>query len=421
MPTWTLPYGRSEVILEIPGTWEVDVIQPRITEGAPDPRLALARALDAPLDGLGLSSFAGAQSAAIAVNDKTRPAPHTVILPPLLERLNRIGIPDERITLLVATGTHMPLTEDEIHAHLPADIVKRFRVESHDCDQTGNLIALGSTPRGTPVWVNRRFYEADLKIVTGDIEPHHFAGFSGGVKTAAIGLTARETINTNHRWLLDENATIGMYQGNPLRQDIEDIGAMIGVDFALNMILTPEHEVIHALAGAPKRVMEAGIPLVRRAAETPVRGLYDLVIASAGGHPKDINLYQAQKALTFAAMITQPGGTIILVAACSEGIGSVGYERFMDGIQSHSEVLDKFNRVGFQVGPHKALQIAREALRKRIIVVSDMPQVWTDRLLLESAPDVATALQRTLAKMPESARIAVMPHATTTLPHLTVE
>ena len=110
-----------------------------------------------------------------------------------------------------------------------------------------------------------------------------------------------------------------------------------------------------------------------------------------------------------------------MVAACSEGIGSVGYERFMDGIQSHSEVLDKFNRVGFQVGPHKALQIAREALRKRIIVVSDMPQVWTDRLLLESAPDVATALQRTLAKMPESARIAVMPHATTTLPHLTVE
>lgn len=421
MSTWILPYGRSEIALEIPDEREVDGIQPHAVCGAADPYQVVARALDEPLDGIGLSSFTGARCAAIAVNDKTRPAPHEVILPPLLERLHRIGIHDERITILVATGTHTPLTDMEIRNLLPEDIVERYRVETHDCDNAGALISLGTTRRGTPVWVNRRFYEADLKIVTGDIEPHHFAGFSGGVKTAAIGLTARKTINTNHRWLLDENSAIGIYETNPLRQDIEDIGAMIGVDFALNMILNPEHKVVYALAGAPLLVMEAGIPMVRRFAETPVHGLYDLVVASAGGHPKDINLYQAQKALTFASMITKPGGTIILAAACVEGTGSAGYERFMEGVHSHGEVLEKFNQTGFEVGPHKALQIARVAMQKRIILVSEMSEDITVRLLLESAPDGATALARVLKDLPKDARIAVMPHATTTLPHLIQE
>lgn len=416
MTKFSLPYGRGEWTLNLPDSRSVELIQPRQALATQDPVQVVADALANPLDGLTLERFKGARSVAIAVNDKTRPAPHHVILPPLLDRLRDIGIADENILLLTATGTHAPMTTDEIRRLLPEAIVNRYAVCSHDCDNEQQLVDVGITSRGTPVFVNRAFYSADLRIVTGDIEPHHFAGFSGGVKPAAIGLAGRRTINANHRWLTDPHAAIGVYEQNPVRQDIEEIGARMGVHYALNAILNGEHQVLHALAGQPLRVMAEGIPMVRRAAETPVKHLFDLVIASAGGHPKDINLYQAQKALTSASMITRPQGTIMLAAACPEGSGSYSYEAFMHGMTDHQQVLEKFHATGFQVGPHKALQIAREALQKRMIIVSEMDPSLTERLLLAGAPDLQAAVDRVLAELPPDARIAIMPHATTTLP-----
>ena len=205
----------------------------------------------------------------------------------------------------------------------------------------------GQTRLGTPVRVNRLFAQAELRLVVGNLEPHQFMGFSGGVKTAAIGLAGRETIDRNHALMLDPRSDLARYDDNPARQDVEEIGRMIGVHFALNNIINESKQIVHVLAGEPQAVMREGIPLVRQLYQVRVTAPYDLMIVSPGGHPKDINLYQAQKALGHAARVARPGGTMILVAACPEGSGSRGYEEWVTGMTSHQAVIERFKQKAF--------------------------------------------------------------------------
>ncbi|MBZ0309346.1 MAG: lactate racemase domain-containing protein, partial [Anaerolineae bacterium] len=253
----------------------------------------------------------------------------------------------------------------------------------------------------------------DLKIVVGNIEPHQFMGFSGGVKSAAVGLTGKKTINHNHAMMTDPNAKLGEYDRNPARQDVEDAGAMIGIHFALNAILNPRKQIVKVVAGNPRAVMQAGIPLVRSLYQVPVAEPYEIVIASPGGSPKDINLYQAQKALAHAALITRSGGRVILVAACPEGTGSQSYEQWMTGLDSYEAVFARFAVEGFRVGPHKAYQIARDAARVRTFLLSEMRDDLVKHLLLEPIHRIEDALVA-------GARTAIMPLANATVPLLTV-
>jgi nickel-dependent lactate racemase len=279
------------------------------------------------------------------------------------------------------------------------------------------------------VWINRPFYEADLRIVVGNIEPHQFQGYSGGVKSAAIGLAGRETINHNHAMMTDPRAQLGRFVGNPARQDVEEIGQRIGVHFALNAILNGEKEIVQAIAGAPSSVMETGISLsreihqVQAAADDVVApfdrlraGSFDLVIASPGGHPKDINLYQSQKALAHASLVTRDGGTVILAAACPEGSGSRSYEAWMDGVHSYEEVFTRFQREDFRVGPHKAYQIARDASRVRVFLISSMPPDLVRALLLIPMASIQDALAVALADLSTGAGVGIMPQASSTIP-----
>ena len=302
MPVFRLPYDAASLPLVLPDRpgWEVRLLAPQPAAPAADPAAAVAAALDArPLP------QARGRTAVVAINDKTRPVPHHILLPPLLDQLQALGYPPERILLLIATGTHAPMREDEFAAILPAEILARYPVRSHDCDDAASLVPLGTTARGTPVAVNRHWLAANLRIVVGNIEPHQFMGFSGGVKSAAVGLTSRATLNANHAMMTAAGAEINTYDDNPCRQDVEEIGQIIGVHYALNAILDDHKRIVHALAGAPLDVMARGIPLLRAIYETPVDAAFDLTIASPGGRPKDINLYQAQKALAAAASVTR--------------------------------------------------------------------------------------------------------------------
>ena len=352
---------------------------------------------------------------AITVNDKTRPVPNHLLLPPLLEKLASLEIQDEQIKFWIATGSHTPMRPDEFSRVLPEEIINRYTVESHNVNAIENLEFLGETTRKTPVWVNKAFYHSDLKIVVGDIEPHHFAGFSGGYKSGAIGLAGRPTINHNHAMLTHPDAWIGIFDTNPLRQDIDEIGAMMNIHLALNAILNQEKQITAVFFGAPHQVSLAGNRVALAGCSTKCEEQFDLVIASAGGQPKDINFYQAQKALTHASMFCKPGGTLILVAACPEGTGNTPYEEFMQNVDTPQAVFEKFNANEFRVGPHKAYQVARLLMNYRIYLVSDMPDDLVRKLLMLPAASPQAAFDDFIRTRSQSFSIAILPNATTTI------
>lgn len=433
MGRFEVPYGTASRSFELPGGWNVRRLVPHPAEAVAEPERAVEAALEAPLGSFTWEDAAarvrdarerrspadGGLRVAIAVNDKTRPVPHGELLPPLLRHLEQLGVAREHITLVIATGTHPPMEPDEFPAILPREIIGRYAVVSHDATAEGELEPLGTTSRGTPVLVNRRFAAADLRIVIGNIEPHQFMGYSGGVKSAVIGLAGKETINTNHAMMSQPGAMLGHYDDNPARQDVEEMGRMLRVDLALNAILNDHKRIVEVFAGEPVAVMHRGIPRVRELYVVDVAEPFDLVIASPGGHPKDINVYQSQKGLAHASLVTRTGGEIILAAACPEGSGSATYEEWVSGRSSHEQVLADFQAEGFRIGPHKAFQIAREATRFSTTWVTDMGPELASRLLLETAPDIEAAIDAVRARHPQwgrrAPRVGIMPLANATI------
>jgi nickel-dependent lactate racemase len=415
---YEIPYDKRRVTFNLPAERQVDLIQLQDIPAAHDPLELVRSALQEPMGDVALEQFQGSKSAAIAISDKTRPVPNEYLLPPLLEKLEKIGLKPENIHLIIATGLHTPMPTDEFSKVLPTEIIKRYTVESHNCDQEENLIYLGETQRGTPVWVNNKYYQSDIRITVGNIAPHQFQGFSGGVKGAAVGLGGRVTVNKNHAMMRDSNSMLGQFETNPARQDIEEIGAMIGVHFALNAVLNTNKKIVHVLFGAPLAVLKAGIPLSKKISQVPVKRQYNLVITSPGGYPKDIDMYQVQKGLFHTGLIAKEGGTVILVAACPEGSGSKQYEDMMAAAKSHQKILDEFWNQEFKVGPHKAWQIARDSVRVRVILISEMDPKLAELLRFETAKDVDTALARILPQLPPEASIAIMPNASSTIPIL---
>ena len=416
MPTYNIPYGHKSLTITLP--FQADVVQPPRVPEIVDEIEAVKAAIASPVGGHSLRSLRAAKNAAITVNDKTRPSPNHLFLPPLVESLEEIGVPPDKITLFVATGSHAPATQEDFVQLIPSDIRAKVNIVSHDCDDLSNLIPLGVTSRGTEVVINRAFFSADIRIVTGEIEPHHFMGFSGGVKSACIGLAGRTTINQNHAMLVDENAVMGEYERNPMRMDLEEMGDIVNIHFALNAILTPNKKLAAVLFGPPREVMRAGIERSRAIYSVPFSGLYDLVITSPGGHPRDINLYQAQKALSHAARFCKPGGIIVLAAACPEGSGNAKFDSFLSTSGSIGEIFTKFQFIGFEIGPHKAYQLARQAQQYQLWLVSDFPQNHLPAFLCKHAQSISAALAEIFPVLPTSPRIAILPHATHVIPHI---
>ena len=418
MECW-LPYSRTEVPVRIPDENLLGIIEANQKPVAPNPQEEVAHALDNPIASPRIESLAKpGEKACIVVDDKTRPTPSHLMVRPLLERLNQAGVKDSDITVLFGCGTHLTMRPDEAPPLIGEDIVKRVKVLLHDAEAP-DLVPIGETSRGTKVKVNKAFAEADLRILTGDVELHYYAGYGGGRKSILPAITDAESTQHNHAFLLDPGARTGNLDGNPVHLDMVEAAHLTKVDFTINLVLTPQNEVVKAYAGDMDQAFQEGVKLVDEMYKVPVESPADIVVVSPGGHPMDINLYQAYKGLDAALNIVKDGGVIILVAECPEGHG---HKVFYDWMTKYKTVGDmrKEIRRRFVLGGHKAYYMMKAMERVKIILVSAMPDYYASKVFqLRTAKTANVAMNMAFRILNRKAKVLVLPHGATTLPVLT--
>lgn len=348
----------------------------------------------------------------ILTSDITRPMPTARVLPVLLRDLFAVGVKAEDVTLVVSIGSHRKQTEEELRHIAGDEAFETIRCVNADLDDT---VLVGTTSRGTPVEVMRLVAEADRRICLGNIEFHYFAGFSGGAKALVPGVCTRRTIQANHSHMVEPGAYTGNLDGNPVRADLEEAAGLCGIDFILNVVLDAHKRVVYAVAGDYIRAHRAGCAYLDSKYRTFIPAPADIVVVSQGGAPKDLNLYQAQKALDNAKHACRDGGTIILVASCAEGLGESTFEKWLLEARTSGELIDRL-RADFRLGGHKAAAIAMVLQTKDICLVSDLPDEFVSRIFLKPFSTLSAALDAALDKYGPDARVLVMPYGGSTLP-----
>lgn len=354
------------------------------------------------------------QKIAVITSDITRPCPSHVILPELLRELSKAGVRDEDITVVFALGSHRVHTQEEQMRLVGREIFDRVRCV--DAAREG-FVHVGVTRAGTPVDIDPVVAGADVRICVGNIEFHYFAGYSGGAKAIMPGVSTRDAIQKNHSKMVLDAARAGNLLENPLRQDIEEAAAMVGVDFILNVVLDEEKKIVKAVAGDLRRAHEAGCAFLDQLYKIRIPARADIVVTTPGGFPKDINLYQAQKALDNAKHAVRDGGIIILAASCREGLGEKVFEQWMLDSPSPEAMIERIGR-DFQLGGHKAAAISMVLKRCRILLVSDLEDGFVRNIFLEPFPTVDAALQEAFSSLGEDSRVIFMPHGGSVLPQV---
>lgn len=416
-----LDYGSRGLDVDVPDAPTV-VVTPRHLPPLDDPDAALRDALRRPTAGAPLASLvASGQRVAISVCDITRAQPRERMVRALLEALPQTA-PDD-ITILVATGTHRANTPEELARMLGPDLVARYRVVNHDARDEAALVALGATSRGVPVWLNRHWVEADIRITTGFVEPHFFAGFSGGPKMVAPGLAGLATTLVLHdaRHIGHPRATWGVTEGNPVHDDVREIARMTGVTFALDVALNRDQAVAQVFSGDLLAEHAAACAHVQATAMCPVEGRFDVVLTSNSGYPLDQNLYQAVKGMSAAAAIVKPGGTIICAAECRDGVPGHGpYGRLLRERRTPDELLAMVEAPGF--AEQDAWQVQVQALiqrRARVLVKADgLSHEQLRAAHFEPVTDVGIAVREALGAAGAGATLAVLPHGPQTIPYV---
>jgi nickel-dependent lactate racemase len=414
-----LPYGKTEVCLRVSARNLLGSVEPREKLGVEDARAEVERALKEPVGSRRLSEIAKPEhKVAIVVDDATRPAPSYVMVPPLLDELNSAGVKDENITVIFGCGTHRAVTGEEAVRLLGENVVKRVKVVSHDC-KAPDLVYVGTTPKyGTKVYLNRVFAEADLKILTGDVCFHYYAGYGGGRKSVLPGVAGEETIKANHTMLLHPNAKTGVLEGNPVHEDMAEAARMAKVDFILNVVINSKGEVVRAFAGDLEQAFHEGVKLVDEMYRIPVDRKADIVVVSPGGHPADVNLFQAYKGVDSALEVVKRGGVIILAAECPEGHGNQVFYDWMVRFKDLKAVEREIKR-NFVLGGHKAYYLMKALQKAQIILVSAMPDYYAVNVFrLKTARTVNEALNEAFKIVGENAKVWVMPYGNFTLPEV---
>jgi nickel-dependent lactate racemase len=406
-------FGKHGIQFSPPDGNRYVLIESRTASALGDPVKALEEALDHPIASKPLSVLAqGKQTAAIAVCDITRPAPNSVTLPPLLRRLQDGGVPDEGITILIATGLHRAATEDETKVILGTEIAERYRVVNHDARSPDDHHHLGTTQRGTPVYIDRRFIDADIHITLGLIEQHLMLGFSGGRKLVAPGVAGQDTIKVIHspKFMREPMATEGSFEENPLHDELLEIAAMARHDFILDVTLTHDRQISAVFAGSPVEAHAAGVEFLRRTSLEKLSGLADVVITSAAGYPLDLTFYQMIKGITAAQHIVKPGGRILIIGECPEGVGSTEFSEKLAAFTGYQSYLDEIRESDVVVDQWQLEKLALTGLQNELFFYAPgVTKAQLGALAERSFSDLNDAVQFVLQGLPIDARVALVP------------
>jgi nickel-dependent lactate racemase len=406
-------FGKSGIEVSVPDGLACQVVRSHTAAAVDNVEAALAAALDFPIGCEPLVKLAaGKRSAAISVCDITRPAPNAVTLPPLVARLHAAGIPPEAITILIATGLHRGATREEIEIIVGAEIAGKYRVVSHDARNLAGHRPLGTTRRGTPVYIDERFIAADLHITLGFIEQHLMLGFSGGRKLVAPGLAAQETIKVIHspRFMREPLATEGSIAGNPLHAELLEIAAMARHDFILDVTLTQGRQISGVFAGDPVKAHAAGVEFVETTCLETLGEPADAVITSAAGYPLDLTFYQIVKGITAAQHIVKPGGRILVAGECAEGMGSPEFAQRMCKLTGFQDFLDKIRESPVEVDQWQLEKLALTGVKHELYFYTPgVSKAQLGCLGARTFSDLNQAIAVVLQGLPAGARVVLVP------------
>jgi nickel-dependent lactate racemase len=409
----TLGFGKRKLNVELPDPRIMDVLLPEDLGKPPDSGEELIRALENPVASPRLRDLLQpGEKIAIITSDITRPCPSDLLLPPLLAELDVAGTDKKDVLIVFALGTHRKHNDEEKIHLVGEDIFRSYACVDSDPD---DVTLVGTTTRGTPLEIFRPVVEADKRICLGNIEYHYFAGYSGGCKAIMPGVSTPRSIQANHRMMVEPDSSTGLLDGNSVREDIEEVERFLSVDFILNVVLGPKKEILRAVAGHPVAAHRQGCAFLDSIYKFHLKRFADIVLVSAGGFPKDINMYQAQKALDNARFAVREGGVIILVAACPEEYGSTTIERWITNADSPEQIIRDIQK-HFELGGHKAAAIALALRKATVLCVSEMDDRVVKSLFFGPQPDVKSALRRADDLCGPEAKILVMPMGGSTLP-----
>lgn len=409
-----LDYGETGLSVEVPDQNLVKVLQMQATLPIPDPITKVEQALSNPIGTPALSELAkGKETACIVICDITRPVPNKIILPPILKVLENSGIKRENITILIATGIHRPNEGEELEYLVGTDMMQNYRIVNHFAKERDTHSYLGKTSQGTDVLVDSTYVNADLKIITGFIEPHLMAGFSGGRKLICPGISSIDTVKVMHGPAILEhpNAREGVINGNPFHKEVLEIARMAGMDFMVNVALNETRQITGIFAGDLEKAHAVGVGFVRDHVQDTIEKPADIVITTCAGYPLDATFYQSVKGLTAALPVVKDGGTIIIAAECREGLGGPEFSQLVREIQDVDQFMKDIYRDDYFVVDQWQFEEFVKVIKKADVYLysEGIPAEDQKRMHVENISSVEAGIDLALKKHGDNARIVVIP------------
>ena len=406
-------YGTGIQAVDVPDRNLMGVLTANEMEHERHGAKAVEYALENPIGAAKLSeTVKPGQKVAIITSDISRPLPSYDVLPAVLKELEKAGIPDEDITVVFALGSHRKQTEEECRKLAGDYAYGKVRCINSDPD---DCIHMGTSSNGTPFDITRTVAEADFRIALGNIEFHYFAGYSGGVKALMPGVSTPAAIQSNHSLMVSPDACAGKLEGNPVRADLEEALKFCPIHYIVNAVLDEHKHIVYAVAGDVITAHREGCKYLDKMYRKPIPTRADIVLVSQGGAPKDANLYQTQKALDNAKHAVRKGGTMIVIGACNEGLGSAKFEEWLTGAPTAHSMIERIGK-DFQLGGHKAAAIAMVLENARIDLVSEMDDDFVRSIFLNPQPSAQKAFDEAMERYGENATVIAMPFGGATLP-----